>query len=118
MEEVIFFKEFNVVKILERGAFIVWKQISIGTEVFVELEEPENKIILVKIKVENKEDVTKEIKVALGELPEKESEIIRNFLKQKWQSVFKAHICKMDKEALYDQRISIAVYITKSSESK
>lgn len=47
-----------------------------------------------------------------GELPEKESEVIKSFLKQKWNNVFEAYICKKDEAVpLYDQRISVAVYI-------
>lgn len=101
MEEVIFFKEFNVVKFLERGAFKVWEKLEIGKEVSLEGDdEKDPKTIIVKFD-----------KIAFGELPKQESEIIRNFFKQGWKSAFKAWICKRDKEALYDQRISIAVYI-------
>lgn len=100
MEEVIFFKEFNVVNILERGAFTIWDKLEISKKVFLELDDEDKKTIVVKF------EGTK-----FGELPKQESEIIRKFLKQGWKGVFKAHICKIDKKALYDQRISIAVYI-------
>lgn len=106
MEEVILFKEFNVVKILERGAFTVWKKLLVGEEVSLVSGESDWNPIVVKF-----EDTT------FGELPEHESEIIRKFLKQGWINAFKARICKRDEEALYDQRISIAVYIIRCSTS-
>lgn len=108
MEEVIFFKEFNVVKFLERGAFKVWEKLEIGKEVSLEGDdEKDPKTIIVKFD-----------KIAFGELPKQESEIIRNFFKQGWGDVFKAWICKKNEEALYDQRISIAVYIISNSEKQ
>lgn len=107
MEEVIFFKEFNVVKILERGAFIVWEKLKVGKEVSLEPDKSDWKTILVKFEGST-----------FGELPEQESDIIRKFLKQGWKDAFEARICKRDEKALYDQRFSIAVYITKSAESK
>lgn len=97
-----FFKEFNVVKFLERGAFRVWDKLGISKEVFLDLDEEDNKTIVVKF-----EDSI------FGELLEQESEIIRKFLKQEWKGCFKAYICKKDEIALYDQRINIAVYIEK-----
>ncbi len=103
MEEVIFFKEFNVVKILERGAFIVWEKLKVGKEVSLEPDKSDWKTILVKFEGST-----------FGELPEQESDIVRKFLKQGWKDAFEAHICKMDEKALYDQRISIAVYIKKN----
>ena len=114
----IFFKEFNVDKTLERGAFKVWNEIEVGKEVFLELELPAKKTIVVKLEKSKKEEDAKVEKLEraeegiFGELPEKESEVIRNFLTQDWNDVFEAYICKKDKDApLYDQRISIAVYI-------
>lgn len=105
MEEVIFFKEFNVVNILERGVFTIWDKLEISKKVFLDLDDEDNKTIVVRFG-----DPILEGPI-FGELPEQESEIIRKFLKQGWKGVFKAHICKIDKKALYDQRISIAVYI-------
>lgn len=106
MEEVILFKEFNVVKILERGAFTVWDKLKVGEEVSFDHDESDWNSIVVKF------DNT-----IFGELPEHESEIIRKFLEQGWKEAFKARICKKDEEALYDQRISIAVYIIKCDKS-
>lgn len=119
----IFFKEFNVDKTLERGAFKVWNEIEVGKEVFLELELPAKKTIVVKLEKSKKEEDAKVEKLEraeegiFGELPEKESEVIRNFLTQDWNDVFEAYICKKDKDApLYDQRISIAVYIKENKE--
>lgn len=114
----IFFKEFNVDKILERGAFKVWEEIKVGKEVFLELEKPDEKTIVVKLEKSKKEETANVKKTEraeggiFGELPEKESEVIKSFLKQKWDDVFEAYICKKDEAVpLYDQRISVAVYI-------
>lgn len=137
----IFFKELNVAKILESGAFKVWNEIEVGKEVFLELKSEDKDEDTVLVKVEKKveilegvvdlEEVAKEIKgtakveksertvgnekIVFGELPEKESKVISDLLKQGWGQIFEAFICKKDKDTpLYDQRISIAVYIKKN----
>lgn len=140
----LFFKEFNVDKILESGAFKVWEEIKVGKEVFLELKSKDKEKDTVSVKVEKKveilkgvidlEELVKEIKgtkgikgtvevaksertvrsekIVFGELPEKESKVISDLLKQGWDQIFEAYICKKDEDApLYDQRISIAVYI-------
>lgn len=96
----IFFKEFYVVKILERGAFKVWNEVNIGEEVYLELEK--GKTVLVKCQDGQ----------VFGELPENESKIIRDLLIQEWTNIFKAFVCRKDAEVpQYDQHVSIAVYI-------
>lgn len=137
----IFFKEFNVDKILERGAFKVWEEINVGKEVFLELKSEDKEKDTVSVKVEKKVEILKGVidleelvketkgikgtveveksertvrseKIVFGELPEKESKVISDLLKQGWDQIFEAYICKKDEDApLYDQRISIAVYI-------
>ncbi|MDC2621541.1 hypothetical protein [Bacteroides ovatus] len=136
----LFFKEFNVDKILESGAFKVWEEIKVGKEVFLELKSKDKEKDTVSVKVEKKVEILKgsvvleEIKgtkgikgtveveksertvrsekIVFGELPEKESKVISDLLKQGWDQIFEAYICKKDEDApLYDQRISIAVYI-------
>lgn len=136
----LFFKEFNVDKILESGAFKVWEEIKVGKEVFLELKSKDKEKDTVSVKVEKKVEIlkgsvvleevkgTKGIKgtveveksertvrsekIVFGELPEKESKVISDLLKQGWDQIFEAYICKKDEDApLYDQRISIAVYI-------
>lgn len=137
----IFFKEFNVDKILERGAFKVWEEIKVGKEVFLELKSEDKEKDTVSVKVEKKVEILKGVidleelvketkgikgtveveksertvrseKIVFGELPEKESKVISDLLKQGWDQIFEAYICKKDEDApLYDQRISIAVYI-------
>lgn len=107
MEGVVFFKEFNVVKFLERGALEVWNKLKVGEQVSLEKDEKDPNIILVKLD-----------NLPCGELPEQECKIIRDFFKQGWGGVFKAWICKRNEEALYDQRISIAVYIISNSNSE
>ncbi len=106
----LFLKELNVTKILERGAFKVWEEIKVGEKVFLKLEETNKNTILVEVEKGGQ-------KMVFGELPEKESEVIRSFLTQKWNDVFEAYICKKDNDVpLYDQRISIAVYIEENKE--
>lgn len=39
MEGVVFFKEFNVVKFLERGALEVWNKLKVGEQVSLEKDE-------------------------------------------------------------------------------
>ena len=139
----IFFKELNVAKILESGAFKVWNEIEVGKEVFLELksENKDEDTVLVKVekkveilegivdleevakgikgtvKVEKSERTVENEKIVFGELPEKESKVISDLLKQGWGQIFEAFICKKDKDApLYDQRISIAVYIKENKE--
>ena len=145
----IFFKELNVAKILESGAFKVWNEIEVGKEVFLELksEDKDEDTVLVKVekkveilegivdleevakgikgakeikgtvKIEKSERKVKNKKIVFGELPEKESKVISDLLKQGWGQIFEAFICKKDKDApLYDQRISIAVYIKENKE--
>ena len=137
----IFFKEFNVDKILERGAFKVWEEIKVGKEDFLELKSEDKEKDTVSVKVEKKVEILKGVidleelvketkgikgtveveksertvrseKIVFGELPEKESKVISDLLKQGWDQIFEAYICKKDEDApLYDQRISIAVYI-------
>lgn len=103
----IFFKEFNMVKYLERNALKVWEELKVGKEVSLKKDEKNPNTILVKLG-----------NSSLGELPEQECEIIRNFFKQGWEKAFKAWICKKNEEALYDQRISIAVYIISNSKKQ
>lgn len=102
MNGAVFIKEFYVVKILERNGFSVWNKLKIGKKVNLIYDRADPKTIFVQFK-----------HFLFGELPEQESEIIRNFLEQGWEDAFEARICKRDEKALYDQRISIAVYITK-----
>lgn len=72
----IFFKELNVAKILESGAFKVWNEIEVGKEVFLELKSENKDEDTVLVKVEKKveilegvvdlEEVAKGIKGAKG----------------------------------------------------
>ena len=50
----IFFKELNVPKILESGAFKVWNEIEVGKEVFLELKSEDKDEDTVLVKVEKK----------------------------------------------------------------
>lgn len=50
----LFFKEFNVDKILESGAFKVWEEIKVGKEVFLELKSKDKEKDTVSVKVEKK----------------------------------------------------------------
>lgn len=50
----IFFKELNVAKILESGAFKVWNEIEVGKEVFLELKSENKDEDTVLVKVEKK----------------------------------------------------------------
>lgn len=45
MEGVVFFKEFNVVKFLERGALEVWNKLKVGEQVSLEKDEKDPNII-------------------------------------------------------------------------
>ena len=55
----LFFKEFNVDKILESGAFKVWEEIKVGKEVFLELKSKDKEKDTVSVKVEKKVEILK-----------------------------------------------------------
>lgn len=111
-----FFKEFCVINTLECNAFKYWKDIKIGNEVRfkVYLEQEQDKedvdfdkdLIRVVLKKKGKD-------LIIGMLPKEESKIMRDILKNGWNTFFSGTICKVDEKAPYDQRISVAVYIQK-----
>ena len=120
MDKETFFKEFNVIRILECNAFKCWENIKVG-----------NNNISFKVydandaKSNNDVDFEKDLirvilriageRQIIGMLPKEESKIMKDIIENKWTDVFNGVICKVDEKAQYDQRINVAVYISHST---
>lgn len=110
-----FYKNFFVINVLKCNAFEHWEKIEIGNSVIFEVYGADNK------KFSKNVDFDKElIRVILdkdeypiiGMLPEEESKFMKDIIKNDWTGIFKGVVCnKIDEDAQYDQRISVAVYI-------
>lgn len=108
----VFFKEFNIIKILEYQAFEIWEEIGVSNEVTLSLNY-ENGYIEVRLAnpKEGKENCI------IGVLPQEESKIIKYFLAANWKDVFKCWICKKDDNLQYDQRLHILVHINENQKT-
>lgn len=115
-----FYKEFNVINFLKCNTCKHWKKIEIGNSVSfkvygdydkrfsndVDFDKEQIRVILTS----NEGIKLKECPI-IGMLSEEESKFMKDIIKNGWTNIFEGVICRVDKDAQYDQRISVAVYI-------
>lgn len=121
-----FYKEFSVINILKCNAFEHWNKIGIGSRVIFEAygTDDENvskdvdvdKELIRVILTHNEKNEELAEKPTIGMLIEEESKYMKDIIKNGWTKIFKGTICKFNKDAQYDQRISVAVHIHPKNE--
>lgn len=114
-----FYKELYVINVLKCNAFEHWGNIEVGEQLIFEVYGDGDKNVsedfdfdkeLIRVKLKKEQ-------LIIGMLSKEESKFMKDIIRNGWTGVFKGVVCKVDKDAQYDQRISVAVYINEKTSS-